>query len=394
MLDAFCVHLDDEDIPLVICPPYYIPSSRFTDVGLPFSLPRHFLSLLPTPRSSAARRRSSSKHSTLTARPTPSWSGAPSAVSSSVASPTESDAKTTDWSTGAEIQSASVTNNFLGGMRGINMNLNMDAMDVRKWNWGALTFSKGLGKKPDTQKIRSQTDSQPPASSVVEKLSAEPQVDIAALNEAMGTAAGREQTKSETRRYPLGDPKVEPLQEEAHSSSIIHDFAEPPLPPTNSQTLEPALGNEDDTLAETPEGNTTIAPVAVAGSPLSPSSVLDEEQTQPTISFNANADTSVPTSSGSDERILEYTYITEERLLETAPPSLPDSEVSSLAPSSISGLHESPASSNLALSASPPPLAMSTVHLAVNEQDPLNTAKRRVLYTTVGAHLLPTHIYR
>lgn len=37
------------------------------------------------------------------------------------------------------------------GMPAMNMNINMDAMDVRKWGWrGALTFGKGQGKKPFT----------------------------------------------------------------------------------------------------------------------------------------------------------------------------------------------------------------------------------------------------
>jgi hypothetical protein len=115
------------------------------------------------------------------------------------------------------------------GMPTVNMSmpsvsLNMEVMDVRKWNWGALTFGKGPGRKARSQPL----PSIPAAPAAAEKSS--------------------EQSHEET----LSNDSP-PQSDGAGLASVLHitlDPADIPLPPSDDSDLKSTHEPSEADLAD------------------------------------------------------------------------------------------------------------------------------------------------
>jgi hypothetical protein len=172
LLDSACFHFEDQDIPFIIIPPHFVPSARYLDVHLPLSLPRQLLSIFPAPRPRAVRR-STSQGSTITDKKKGKANKSPAlSIAGSAA--------TTPGEPGAG-------GNFLGVP---GMNIAMDVMDVRKWNWGALTF--GRGAKGGKSMASSSTTPASASDKLQREASPRPdaKIDMAALVDAMSSEHG------------------------------------------------------------------------------------------------------------------------------------------------------------------------------------------------------------
>lgn len=375
-LDAYGEKLDPNDIHFLIHGPHYLPSSRC--VNLPVSVPKHFLSLFPPPVPQRPRK-SSSIHSAATARATGTWAGLSSEQSAS-------DSSKHPVKFSASGNSGTETGNFLG-MRTMNlgMNMNMDVMDVRKWNWGALTFGKGLGRKPRQDQLPETATQQTSPSksadpqSTPEKVGeasqqAEPVVDQAALLEAMGNEPSEVKTSPENTNS--AHLPAQPADDARHGT--LHDNlplvdtdkpdqatqVEPPpvsdhVGPTSPDRLSPAtlqssLENVSSPDMPTPE-HTSAGTNFVLEEHNIPPTAAESMEASPSLSFQALG-------------------------MDSTPASVPESEAASIAPSSLSSMfQESPAPS------SPTPiLALSTTLIHLPDDDTLlQTSRRRVAYIKV-----------
>jgi hypothetical protein len=268
-LDAVTAHLDAADVPFILNPPYLLPSARYTAAKLPAALSRHLLSLLPSaPRLPSPRRMSSRSGSTLRPNIARTWTGVTAESSPGTPAVEHSEA------------SPPTQSRFLA-MPSMNMGLNMDAMDVRKWNWGALTFGKGGSKKPrlpeqakdeSPDKAASSEQADPPSDAEeaeADGSASEPVSTSASGGEPPETADDDDPTtpgqrmvgttvESNSATPMQGHPAAESDLAEAIGSDLEFDadalaslsFAEQVdqrLPPT---ILEPPLEPEPDTVHE------------------------------------------------------------------------------------------------------------------------------------------------
>ncbi|EGN96655.1 hypothetical protein SERLA73DRAFT_75532 [Serpula lacrymans var. lacrymans S7.3] len=117
LVDTFSSQLPDHIVPLILCPPYLAPSSRFTHSNFPEALSRHLLSLVP---------------------PLP-----PKSIidTGSEALPPGDAGHVPAANLQKNPHREAYTSSAFLGMPSVNLNLNMD---VRKWSW---PFSKA-SKKP------------------------------------------------------------------------------------------------------------------------------------------------------------------------------------------------------------------------------------------------------
>lgn len=389
-LDAFCFNVEDDAIPFLIHAPHYIPSSRCADANFPTSLPRHFLSLFPAPRPRPPRK-SSSVYSASTARVINTWAGPPTTLDLPPTASGDETIKATDSQAVDDGPS-----NFLG-MRAMNMNmnmnLNMDVMDVRKWNWGALTFGKGLGRKGQRLDVAQESSSkgaassEPPTSflmedreeSGAEKPISEPAVDKAALDDAMATES--------TSDNVVSDPASTLPQDESRETGAVPDDklaeAAGDSPETGAlERLQLAEATSDKLPPPVVPVNASLPERLLPHPPAPESLTLPMEHSAETESAMALNEADFTDRISLREMEASPSPPLGVLLSQSAPSSVLDSEVSSLAPSTLSSAFQgSPAPSSPIPS---PALSSTSVYLA-NSEKPLETARRRVMYLTVRA---------
>jgi hypothetical protein len=124
----------------------------------------------------------------------------------------------------------------------MNMGLNMDAMDVRKWNWGALTFGKGGGKKPHLPE-QAKDESQDKAASVDQ---ADPPSDTGETKE--DGSASEPVSTSESGDEPPGiaedDDPTTPGQGRIESTVESNSATPMQGPPAAESDLAEAIGSD------------------------------------------------------------------------------------------------------------------------------------------------------
>jgi hypothetical protein len=163
-----------------------------------------------------AQSRGSSKQSTIKARSVSSGANTPAIIANGAPNDHEAPKSQNPGSS-----------TFLGMPQ---MNLNMDAIDVRKWNWGALTFgrNKPSASKPSVpvpaeEKLPASTLATPPVipedagPSTPEAL-----VDMAALADAMASQAVTSNSRASSEAL---EPSVVTISEDArlHENTINRD---------------------------------------------------------------------------------------------------------------------------------------------------------------------------
>jgi hypothetical protein len=246
-LDAAAFQLHDEDVHFVLHPPHLLPSARYDDARTPPVLSRHLLGLLPSAPRPPPMRRASSKTSTIRPHISRTWTGV---TAESAATPTvELSRAQTDGSEPAPTHGNEAgPSRFLGmPSMSMNMNMSMDVMDVRKWNWGALTFGKGAGRKGLTPSVPTATSKSPLSLDDKSKASP-PKAEIQLDSEAAATAgptAASDQAAIEptTANNPAEDDAVLPVPSEG-------DDQDPPPQDSASIPEDGSSSNNSEALAE------------------------------------------------------------------------------------------------------------------------------------------------
>jgi hypothetical protein len=239
-LDAIASQLEDDDVAIVMKPPYLLPSSRYTDAKIPSSFPRHILSLLPSaPRLPPPHRRMSSSKS-LTMRPLVSrtWTGV---TAESVSTPAaEVSAKQAET---APAGGQAFSSRFLAMP---SMNLSMEVMDVRKWNWGALTF-KGAGRKP--QVVEQAQDAPPEKASDINPAGATSNAEPAEEDSTTPHASSAEATPKTEESEQSSGLEDQSVKDGTTSSAVASPVGTPHTEADLADALESDMSFESDVLA-------------------------------------------------------------------------------------------------------------------------------------------------
>jgi hypothetical protein len=142
-LDAAGFQLADADVHFALAPPYLVPSARFTDARVPAVLARHLLARFPGARPPLHARGSSRP----TLRPPAARSISAVTVDTDLRTPGPAQPPSAEEPSPSQTQAPTHAEPPPSRFLGMNVDV-MDVVDVRKWNWGALTFGKGGAKKP------------------------------------------------------------------------------------------------------------------------------------------------------------------------------------------------------------------------------------------------------
>ncbi|KZT18329.1 hypothetical protein NEOLEDRAFT_1159477 [Neolentinus lepideus HHB14362 ss-1] len=321
--------------PFLLSPPHFVPSTHFTSSDLPSTLARHLLSVVSQPRRPPTSRRSS-KQALQTLNNIASSSKPP--LPTAPLDPLANDPIITKHGTIKTSQGHQRPGSISGFLA--MPNVNMSGMDVRKWSWpGYLSFGKGQARKSagtsqGTSKLSENVVSQ--EKDVANNQSADTLDDNAAKTENGDGNGENQSTTSESR--PLSDSKP------------IIEVTEPPISPRDT-----AIIPVKDSPVENPQPRLAL--------PLATDTL---GSTAPTLEVD---ETTVPMPAQGAER-----------LAPSLSTSTAGSETASLAPSTVS-VDPTPGSSQLDLSDPPPTFSVTSVYIADND-DPVATKRRRLLYLT------------
>ena len=156
LVDEFSDKLSANITSIVITLPYVIPSARYTERRYPASLAMHLLGMLPLHSDpSDALDALNSSVDTLKCRDTPGHN--------------------------SNLKDSDASSTFLG-MPAMGVN-----MDMRKWNWGYLTFGKGNGSKQGHDKIAVPTSDKEKTITEQEISHVEVEVNPSALKDAISS---------------------------------------------------------------------------------------------------------------------------------------------------------------------------------------------------------------
>lgn len=340
VLDEFAMNLptegaqSDSPTPFLLIPPHFIPSSTYSACHPSHALPLYLRSRFPPPRPPSSN----------------DPSGSSKGVDSRVNSPGDKDEGVGGAGT------AAMTNAFVAIGQ---------SMDVRRWNWGALTFGKGGTSSGTGWNIRGMTGASGSGTGTTGKEESK---------EAEGQATpddGDGKSKDVERPMNIGQNEegIKVDTESLHDAISSYSVA-PPDPPLQLQFAPPPP--PDNVNGDQPLER-SIAPsslksrdFAVAPSPEPPS-------------FDDPAPTATGTGSSSPVPLINSL------------PSASSSPSSSPVTSSQSLPDEHTTSTHSSSSLIPPPplpifLPLS-VHLSPRD-DPNATSRRRVLYTIVNLSVL------
>ncbi|EIM86915.1 uncharacterized protein STEHIDRAFT_168790 [Stereum hirsutum FP-91666 SS1] len=333
VLDEFTMNLQTEDAesdsptPFLLIPPHVIPSSTYSSSHPSHALPLYLRSRFPPPRPPSLNDPSSSSK------------GGDSRVNS----PGDKDEGVGGAGT------AAVANAFVAIGQ---------SMDVRRWNWGALTFGKGGTSSGSGWNIRGMTGasgSEPGVTGKEESKEAEGQ----------DTAEDGDGKSKDVERPSIGQNEEGiKVDTESLHDAISSYSVPPPDPPLQSQFAPPPppdIVNEDQPLERSiaPSSSPKSRDFAIASFP-EPSSFSPPAPTATNISSSSPVPlvNSLPSASSS-------------------PSSSPVPSSQSLPDEHSTSTHSSPPS------IPPPPLPIFlplSVHLSPRD-DPNATSRRRVLYT-------------
>lgn len=340
LIDEFAAHVPSQDSdfdspsPFLLIPPHVIPSSSFSSAHPSFALPLYLRSKIPPP-----------------VPPSTSANGAPGSAKEGDAHASSPGVKEDAADSAGTAGTAAVANAFVAIGH---------SMDVRRWNWGALTFGKGgtIAGSPSNWSIRGMAG---PSGEGADASGETKEAKEAKTQERGGGAAntGGEE-RFEGSGQELSGEHVTVDTESLHEA--MSSTSTGPLPDSSPQTpSEPNSEDESRQIEEpTPLSASTVRDFALPlhhpPSFTSPASVGENDGAHSMVN-------SLPSASSSPSSSPETSSF----------PPLPESTQASVHLSSLS----IPSPPSL------PSFLPLTIQLAP-ASDPDATVRRRVLYTLVS----------